>query len=70
MIIVDRVFVGETITIIGEIIVAVMVITVHHKVKNKHKIDKSVSSIMALEQVVGLLGVVMIIFGYFFEHWI
>jgi hypothetical protein len=70
MIVLDKVFIGETITIAGEVIVAAMVITVHHKMKEKHTIDKSVSMIMGLEQIVGMLGIVLILVGYFIEHWL
>lgn len=66
---IDFELVGESLTMIGEVIVAVMVIGVHHRVKMKHKIDKSVSDLMTMEQTLGLLGVSLIVLGYLIENW-
>lgn len=66
----DLELIGKSMTMFGEVIVAVMVIGVHHRMKEKHRIDKSVSDLMTMEQVIGLIGVSLIVIGYLIENWI
>jgi len=39
-------------------------LAVHHRVWKRHRIDKSVFSMMKSEQVIGLLGIFLIVIGY------
>jgi len=54
-----------TLQTIGALFVAYAALRVHHRVLSEHKIDKKVLHTMHAEQIVGWVGVVFIIFGYF-----
>lgn len=60
-------FLGFTLGTAGKILVAFTAIRVHHRFLMEHKVDKKVLAEMKLEQVIGVLGVVLILVGYFFE---
>ncbi len=47
----------------GELLIAFTVLKVHHRVLHDHKIDKKVFQDMRLEQIMGVVGVIMIIIG-------
>ncbi|MBT3230368.1 hypothetical protein HN358_01100 [Candidatus Uhrbacteria bacterium] len=55
---------GLTLTTIGEILIGVTVLYVHHKILEEHKLDKIVFAGIRKEQWGGILGVLLIIFGY------
>lgn len=57
--------IGETFDVLGKILVAFAALRVHHRVLNEHKIDDRVFRIMKKEQILGILGVVFIVIGYF-----
>ena len=48
---------------LGVILVAFMALRVHHRVLSEQKIDKLVMRSMRREQILGILGVVLIIVG-------
>lgn len=56
--------IGATFDVIGKILIGVTVLLVHRHVIKEHKIDKAVLKEMKREQVLGLLGTVLIIIGY------
>lgn len=58
---------GLTIHTLGEVLVAVTALSVHHRVKHEHKIDKAVFQSMQTEQVFGVLGVLLILVGWSLE---
>lgn len=51
-------------TALGEILVAYMVVSVHHRVMKEHKIDASVFRSMRREQIIVSIGVGLIILGF------
>ena len=63
----DIAFIGFTLDVIGKVLVAFTAIMVHHRVLNEHRIDKSVFNIMRSEQRVAILGVILILIGYFLQ---
>lgn len=56
--------IGDTLDVIGKILIALTVIAVHETVIREHKIDKKVSSSVRKEHVFVILGTVCIIAGY------
>lgn len=60
-------FIGYTIDTLGKILVAYTAIRVHHRVWQEHKIDRRVFKEMKLEQLLGVLGIAMIIAGYLIQ---
>lgn len=58
---------GFTLDLIGKILIAFTAIKVHHRVMKEHRIDKQVFKEMKLEQIVGIIGIVLIIAGYLLQ---
>lgn len=56
--------ISATFTTIGEIVIAYTVISVHHRVMKEHKIDDLVFKTMRKEQIIALIGIILIITGY------
>ncbi|PIR93589.1 hypothetical protein COT97_05885 [Candidatus Falkowbacteria bacterium CG10_big_fil_rev_8_21_14_0_10_39_11] len=48
----------------GEIIVALTVLSVHHRVKHEQKIDKKVFQSMRTEESFGILAIIFIVSGF------
>ena len=63
----DTLFLGRTCTLIGEVLIAVMVLWVHHKVEKDKKIDKGVIRTLRQEWFIALLGVMFLSIGYILE---
>jgi hypothetical protein len=55
---------GATVQMIGEVMVALTVITVHRRVMHDKKLDKAVIKEMRQEQWLGVIGVLCIILGF------
>jgi hypothetical protein len=51
----------------GKILIAYTTLMVHHRFRHEHKIDNNVFAVMRLEQLLGLLGILMIIAGAWLE---
>lgn len=58
---------GHTVDVIGKIMVSYTAIAVHSRVWKEHKIDSKVFVEMKRERIVGILGIVLIILGYFLQ---
>ena len=56
--------IGYTIQTIGEVLVGLTVIMVHHRVLDEHRIDRKVLRILRKEQLIGGIAIAMIITGY------
>jgi hypothetical protein len=56
--------IGYTIQTVGEVLVGLTVIMVHHRVLDEHRIDRKVLRILRKEQLIGGLAIAMIITGY------
>lgn len=60
-------FIGFTLDVIGKIMVAYTAIAVHRRVWREHKIDEAVFRAMRREQIVGVIGIVLIVIGYLLQ---
>lgn len=57
--------IGETLDVVGKIMIAFTVLMVHHRFRKEHKVDERVFKAMRREQIIGLFGIAFIIIGYF-----
>jgi len=53
-----------TFDFLGKVLLGIMAILVHKRIKKEHKIDKEVLKEMKLEQSVGILAIAFIVLGY------
>ncbi|MDP4000790.1 MAG: hypothetical protein Q8P83_00940 [bacterium] len=60
-------FIGFTIDTLGKILVAYTAIRVHHRVWKEHRIDGKVFKEMKNEQMLGIIGILMIVCGYILQ---
>ena len=58
---------GRTLDIIGKVMIAFTAIMVHHRFLKEHKVDEMVFKIMRREQLVGVIGVVLMVVGFILE---
>jgi len=58
---------SSTLEVIGTVLIAFAALRVHHRVLYEHKIDKKVFSAMRKEQLIGILGVLFVLVGYFIQ---
>ena len=58
---------GFTIHTMGEILVGYTAIMVHHRVWKEHKIDEVVFEEMTKERLMGIVGLILIIIGFFMQ---
>ena len=56
--------IGLTLTTFGEVLIAYIVITVHHHIARERRIDEDVINQMKKERVLGIMGIGCIIVGY------
>ena len=59
--------IGRTLHTLGEVMIALTVLLVHHKMLKDHKLDKPVFREIQHEQVLGGLGLILIVGGYTLE---
>jgi len=62
-------FIGQTVQVIGEVMIGVTAIMVHRRVWKEHTINPVVYKEMQREQTIGILGVILLIVGYFIQLW-
>jgi len=55
---------GYTLQTIGHLLIAYTAISVHFRFRKEHRIDDKVFKVMKREQIVGVIGVLLIIVGY------
>ena len=60
----DLVLIGETLAVIGKVLVVLVVLHMHHILVKEHKIDKRVVLTYRQERLLTWLGLVFIICGY------
>ena len=53
-----------TFTMVGTVFIAYAALRVHHRVLSEHTIDQKVLKTMRVEQIIGWVGVFMVIAGY------
>ena len=57
-------FIGETLDVLGKVMIALTAIAVHDTVNKEHKIDDKVGSAVRKEHVFGFIGIALLIAGY------
>lgn len=60
-------FIGSTLDVIGKIMVAYTAIAVHRRVWKERRIDGKVFREMRREQIIGALGIILIMVGYLLQ---
>ena len=60
-------FIGFTLDVMGKVLVAFTAIMVHYRFRREHKIDEKVFRAMRREQVIGLIGIFLIILGFLLQ---
>lgn len=55
---------GLLLNMVGVVLIAFAALRVHHHVLNEHKIDEDVRRTMKSEQVLGIIGVVLVVVGH------
>jgi len=63
-------FLGQLIKTMGELFLAYTVLKVHHGVMNERKIDSRVLREMKKEQLIGIVGVTLIVVGFVITWWV
>jgi len=58
-------FLGETLDLIGSLLIAYTVIMVHYRFRKEHKVDLKVFREMRREQIISITGVAFLLIGYF-----
>lgn len=58
---------GSTFDVIGKIMVAFTAIMVHHRFRKEHRVDERVFKSMRREQLIGFIGIALIILGFFLQ---
>jgi hypothetical protein len=51
----------------GKVIIGIMAILVHMKIRKAHKIDTEVLNEIYVEEIMGILGILLIVAGYFLK---
>lgn len=54
----------------GKILIAITVLLVHDKMRREHKIDKRVLKSIQREEVLGVLGIFLMILGYLMQVYL
>ena len=57
-------FIGDTLTVAGEITIAYMILVVHERVREEHEFDDALFRAIKKEQSIVALGIVLIVVGY------
>jgi len=57
-------FWATTFDFVGKILIAIMAVLVHRKIIKERKIDTKVLHDMHLEEILGILGILLIVLGY------
>ena len=57
-------FLATTFDFVGKIMIAIVAILVHLKIRKAHKIDTEVLKEIYLEEIIGVVGIILIILGY------
>jgi len=60
----DILFLAHTLDVLGKLMVGFTAIAVHHRFLREHKVDKKVLRTMKVEQIVGVVGMILIIVAY------
>jgi peptidoglycan biosynthesis protein MviN/MurJ (putative lipid II flippase) len=59
--------IGFMLEIVGELMLALTFIMVHHRFRIEHKVDERVFRAMKREQMIGFIGVICIVVSFFLQ---
>jgi hypothetical protein len=59
--------IGDTLDLLGTLLIAYAALSVHHRFRHEHKVDDEVFSAMQTEIKLGFVGIGMIIVGFIFQ---
>lgn len=59
--------IGYIFDVTGKIMIAFTAIMVHHRFRKEHKVDELVFKSMKREQLIGIIGIVFILIGFFLQ---
>jgi len=59
--------ISETLKVTGEVLIGLTAIMVHRRVWKEHRINPIVYKEMQREQIMGVLGIILLIIGYFMQ---
>ena len=60
----DIIFLAHTLDVLGKLMVGFTAIAVHHRFLKEHKVDRKVFSSMKKEQMIGIIGMILIVVAY------
>lgn len=60
-------FIGDTLQVLGEVMIGITAIMVHRRVWKEHRINLVVYKEMQREHIVGILGIILLVAGYFIQ---
>ena len=60
-------FIGFTLDVLGKVMVAFTAIMVHYRFRKEHRIDERVFRSMRREQLLGIIGIFLIILGFLLQ---
>lgn len=60
-------YIGFSIHTLGELLIAYTAVKVHFRFWKEHKIDEAVFSVMKKEQLIGIVGIILILVGFIIE---
>jgi len=58
---------GFTLDILGKVMIAFTALMVHHRFRKEHKVDERIFRSMRREQVIGVIGIALIIVGFLLQ---
>ena len=58
---------GFTLDVIGKIMIAFTALMVHYHFRKEHTVDEIVFKSMRKEHIIGIIGIALIIIGYFLQ---
>jgi len=62
-------FWGITLSLLGKVLLVVGILKAHGKISHNHKIDKEVLHTFHTEKILTILGLILILLGYFLEMY-
>lgn len=57
-------FIGDTLTVTGNVIIAYMILLIHERVREEHKVDNAVFRAIKKEQAIVAIGIILVVTGY------
>jgi len=59
--------IGSSLDLVGTVMITYTILSVHYRVRKEHKIDDIVFKQMRREQAAGIIGITLIVIGYFLQ---